>query len=353
MIPTALWNIITEIHLGGGSPTYIQEKEFDELIEKLRTIADMDNLTEFSIEIDPRRVKKDRLRYYHSRGVNRISFGVQDLDLTVQKSINRVQPEQLTGNLLDQDTRELFPNGINFDILCGLPNQTRETFQTTIKKVVELSPDRISLFYLTFAPQYAKHQLLMPIDKFPSSHEKKIMFLDASDLLLKAGYVKTGYDHFAKPTDAVAIAQEKKTMIYNAIGSSPGRYFNILGLGVHSYSTLGNYYAQNVYEIDKYFEQIPNGHFPIFRGYKLGPDDMIRRRVIQTLRMYFFIDFTEINKEFNITFEQYFQKELISLVGFIEDGIIELSRESLKITDLGQQFAQLICRSFDHYVERS
>jgi len=277
---------------------------------------------------------------------------VQDLDLTVQKSINRVQPEQLTGNLLDPDIRQLFPHGVNFDILCGLPNQTRETFRKTMDKVVELAPDRISLFYMEFAPRFAKHQLLMPLEKLPSPHDKKILFMDALEILLKAGYIRTGYDHFAKATDAVALAKDQKKMIWNSFGSSPGRYTNIVGLGVHSYSTLDDYYSQNVYEIEKYFEKIASGHFPVFRGHKLDEDDILRRRVIQTLRVYFAVDFTEINHDFQIDFREYFRKELASMVGLIEDGVVELSEDGLKITELGQQFAQLVCRSFDCYVEK-
>jgi len=199
-----------EIHLGGGSPTYIYPKEFEELLGKLRSIADLKNLDEFSIEIDPRRVKKDRLEYYYEKGINRISFGVQDFDLEVQKAVNRVQPAKLTESLLTPEIRALFKNGINFDIICGLPRQTRESMRKTMQKVVELSPDRICINYLDFAPQFNQHQLLMPLSEIPDGYERKLLFLEALEVLSSSGYIRTGYDHFAKPTDDVAKAMEKK-----------------------------------------------------------------------------------------------------------------------------------------------
>ncbi|MBI2118329.1 MAG: oxygen-independent coproporphyrinogen III oxidase [Elusimicrobia bacterium] len=342
---------IKEIHLGGGSPTFIYPAEFDQLIEKLKTIADIENLAEFSIEIDPRRVKKDRLDYYHNKGINRISFGIQDFDLEVQKAVNRVQPASLIEKILTPEVRKNFKNGVNFDIICGLPRQTVSSMKKTMEKVSELSPDRICLNYLDFSPKYAEHQLLMPQSEIPVGYERKRIFLEALDVLTKNGYVRTGYDHFAKPTDEVAKAMAKKKMAWNSLGYTPGRCVDIIGIGVHSYSRLGeNFYTQNAYELEEYEFLVHQGKFPVFRGHKLNQDDVIRRDVIQQLRSYFFLDFSEIENKYQINFNEYFKNELRSLAEFEKDGIVELNAKSITITPIGHQFANLICKNFDQYL---
>lgn len=339
-----------EVHLGGGSPTYVKEPEFDELMRQLASIVDFSYLDEFAIEIDPRRVKKDRMEFYHSRGINRISFGVQDFDIDVQRAINRVQPAKLTEDLLTPEIRNLFPNGVNFDIICGLPKQTRESMRKTMEKVAELSPDRICLNYLSISPKFAPHQMLMPKSEIPDAYHRKIIFLEALDVLLANGYVRTGYDHFAKPNDAVAEAMAEGKMIWNPLGVTAGRYDDTIGIGVHSYSKLGpDYYSQNFFELDLYESELRKGKFPIYRGYKLNQDDIIRRDVIKTLRSYFFLDFSVIEKEHNIVFTDYFKEELIRLQELAQDGIIILSENIITITELGKQFASLVCRHFDKY----
>lgn len=340
-----------EIHLGGGSPTYINEKDFDQLISYLSKLTDISKLTEFSIEIDPRRVKKDRLYYYRDKGISRISFGIQDFDFDVQKAVNRVQPAKLIEDLLVPETRGLFPNGVNFDILCGLPKQTMESIKKTIEKVVELSPDRICFNYMDFAPKFAPHQLLMPQDKLPGVEDKKQLFIEAMKVLLDAGYIRTGYDHFAKPGDDVAKAMDNRKMQWNQLGYTPGRCEDTLAIGVSGSSKIGNYYGQNTYKLDEYKASVDAGKLPIFRGYHLNQDDVIRRDVIQQMRGYFSIDFKEIESKYDIQFGTYFKKELSTMGGFISDGIVELESDKLKITDIGQQFANHVCKNFDSYIK--
>lgn len=344
-----------EVHLGGGSPTFLEEREFDELVGKLQSIADLESLDEFSIEIDPRKVDKERMHYYHSKGIHRISFGVQDFDLEVQKAINRIQPPELTENLLTPEIRELFENGVNFDLICGLPYQTSETIRKTCERVVQMSPDRICLNYLHYSPQFAPHQKLMfdgrneRPSRLPDFFERKMVFLEALDVLTKNGYIRTGYDHFAKPADAVAKAMQEGKMKWNALGVTAGRYSDVIGIGVHSYSTLGEYYAQNFYEVADYQSALSRGQFPVYRGHHLTRDDMIRRTIIHTLRNFFFLDFGTIEREYGIEFKEYFKEELKTLEEFVKDGIVELSEDSLTITELGHQFANLVCRDFDKF----
>ena len=345
----------TEIHLGGGSPTDLIVPDFDRLVWNLGSIVNIGNLSEFSIEIDPRHTTREMLRYYHDKGINRISMGIQDFDPEVQKAVNRIQPIELIEELLGSETNDLFPNGVNFDIICGLPNQNNNSIKRTMEECVRLSPDRICLNYLHMAPQFAKHQTLMfdgkqgRPDRLPDYYERKELFATALETLTNGGYVRTGYDHFAKPTDAVAKAMLEGKMRWNALGVTAGRYDSVVGVGVHSYSTIGDYYSQNFYDVQKYQEFLGQGLFPIFRDHKQSRDDLIRRDVIQTLRSFFSIDFKSIEAKYGIDFEEYFRTELVALDDYIKDGLVEIRDAAIVITEKGHQFANTVCYVFDAY----
>ncbi len=345
----------TEIHLGGGSPTDLTVTDFDRLIENLASIADIEQLSEFSIEIDPRHTTREMLYYYHKKGINRISIGVQDFDPEVQRAINRVQPVKLTEDLLDSHTRSLFKNGINFDIICGLPHQTNETIKKTARECVRLGPDRICLNYLHLAPEFTRHQKIMSDgqqgrpDRLPDFYERKELFATAMETLIGGGYVRTGYDHFAKPSDSVAKAMTEGTMRWNALGVTSGRYASIIGVGAHSYSTIGDYYFQNCYDLKEYKKLLDQGLFSTFRGHKLSQDDLIRRDVIQTLRSFFSVDFASIDEKYQINFENYFSQELTDLKDFIADELVEIKNRTIVVTEKGHQFANTVCYVFDSY----
>jgi oxygen-independent coproporphyrinogen III oxidase len=345
-----------EIHLGGGSPTFLKEAEFDALVKQLNKLVDIDTLQEFSIEIDPRRVDQDRMKYYQKKGINRISFGIQDFDINVQKSINRIQPVELIENLLTPNIRSLFPKGVNFDIICGLPHQTPATVRATAEECTRLSPDRICFNYLHFAPQFAQHQEIMcdGNDGRPSSlpdySQRKKLFEEVLGVLSENGnYIRTGYDHFALATDDVAKSMKKRQLHWNALGVTAGRYSNIVGIGVHSYSTLGKYYFQNFYEVNDYQAAIEKGELPVYRGFKLSEDDIMRRDVIQSLRNYFHLNIKEIEKKYDIEFNIYFESELPDLEKFVDDELVEVTDDTILITQIGHQFTNIICRVFDKY----
>lgn len=348
-----------EVHLGGGSPTLLQEKEFDALVDRLDRLVDVSRLREFAIEVDPRHTTPEKLRYYHSKGINRISLGIQSFDPVVQKAINRIQPRKLVEPLMTQEMRELFGNGINFDILCGLPNQTPERIRHTFEDVVDLAPDRICLNHLHFAPQFSPHQRFM-VDgrngrptRLPDYIEKRILFREALNLLLQHGYVRTGFDHFARCEDDVAQALENGQMHWNSLGVTAGAYDQVLGVGPHSTSTLTDRYAQNIYGTRDYEKCIQQGQLPVFRGHVLSADDQIRRFVIQTLRNFGQIQFRDFETAFGIGFENYFSPEMDSLCGLVEDGLIEVDAEGLLVTELGWEFVLFICEHFDAYSQRA
>lgn len=345
---------IKEIHLGGGSPTFIAPKEFDILCEKLDQLGSIKNLNEFAIEVDPRRVDRNRLRYYAEKGINRISLGVQDFDLEVQKAINRVQPAKLIEDLFTSEIRSLFPNGINFDILCGLPLQTNETISETAKECIRLGADRICLNYVHYSPVFAPHQQLMidglngRPDRMPDFFERKELFSAARDVLLKAGnYVRTGYDHFAKKDDSVALALDEKTMHWNSLGVTGGEYSNIIGLGISSESTIGKRYFQNHYDMPDYVKSVQEEKFPVFREYELSNDDVIRKDVIQQIRNYFEVDLSKISLKYKIESAQYFQREIKDIEMMSKDELLTFENNKITLTNMGMQFTNIICRVFD------
>lgn len=232
-------NLITpdfqRIHIGGGSPTILAEEEFDQLIERIQTITDIRNIEEFSIEIDPRNTSKEKIKYYQAKGINRISFGIQDFNFDVQKAVNRVQPLELIKNLLVPDIRKGL-SSVNFDILCGLPRQTRESFRETIDTVIKLSPERIMLMFFIYAPDTKVHQKLIKKSEIPDVNERIVFFHDAIEALLANGYVRIGVDHFAKPTDSLAKAMIDENIHWNSLGYGVGKQLDMLGLGPNSSS---------------------------------------------------------------------------------------------------------------------
>jgi len=345
---------ISEIHLGGGSPTYLKPDEFDELIDLLSNICDINKLKEFSIEIDPRRIDEDRMAYYASKGLTRVSFGIQDFDLKVQSAVARVQPASLTKKLISNDLRSLYKGGVNFDLLIGLPFQTIETFKTTIDEVIKLAPDRICLNYMHLAPKFHPHQLKMPLDTLPSFGEKKLMFTIATEELCKHGYERTGYDHFAKVTDTMSQAKKEGVMSWNRLGVTPGNYESCIGLGVSSTGTLGkDYYYQNAFDLSAYYSMLDKDEFPLENSMKLSKEDILRRRVIHSFRNYFNVDKNSIAQEFGIDFQKYFEGELLSLRKYVKDELVTISNDYIHITEIGQQFANLIASTFDSYIAKS
>jgi len=337
---------IKMIHLGGGSPNLMNNIEFNFLIEKIKSLTDINNLYEFAIEIDPRTVNKEKIAYYASKGINRLSFGIQDFDPYVQKAINRIQPSIMIEKLLSPEIRKLFKS-VNFDILYGLPLQTKESFNKTIETVIKLSPDRITLIKYAHLPKKIRHQRLINEDALPSYVDGQQMFIEAINNLTSNGYEHVGIDHFGKSTDEMIKAKINNTLWRNFGGVSPGGTHNIIGIGPTSTSSVNNFYIQNVYSLSEYYDSIDKNKFPVLRGYKLDTDDLIRRKIINEIICYGFLKFNEIEKLFDINFNNYFETELNMLNGLITDGFILFDTKSLTVTSLGRIFIRHICKIFD------
>ena len=339
-----------EIYLGGGSPTYYKKDEFKYLISRLRNLIDFKNLGDFTIEVDPRRVTEETLLFYHEMGVNRLSFGIQDFDLGVQEEINRIQPPELVDKLLTKKVRELFPV-INFDLLIGLPKQSEKTIEQTIKETIKLAPSQLQTMYVHYKPSVRKYMLKMvrnePMFDF---FDRKAVFQKASKQLMDAGYSRAGFESYALPGDPLAKSISDKKAVYNSLGTQKGEATNFIAVGSSAHGVLNDdYYWQNYYEPNLYREAIDNGLFPIYRGIKMSKDDSIRREVIRHIRTFFNVEFSFFEKKHNITFKDYFGKELNNLKSFVNDELLELNENNIILTSLGEHFSPQVANVFDTY----
>lgn len=335
---------ITEVYLGGGSPTILDYPEFEALLGRIKQFADVSKLDRFCVEVDPRNVDDEKLRFYKSCGVTTVSLGVQDFDPLVQKAVNRVQLYDLVCRVMDV-SRELF-SSINFDLLAGLPFQTVGGMRQTIKQVVSLSPDRISFDYFRYNEEFYPHlRVLKQENAFPDAVAKRQILAVAAEDFADAGYVRTGFEHFAKPNDAVAKALARGDATYTSLGAVSGSSPNVIAVGRSGHGMLGDLYLfQNHYDQARYGKAIEAGDFPIYRGYCLSDDDVLCRDIIRRLRTYFVLDCSTLD------FDYYFRKELQILDYFVGDGLVRFdSDHKLVITEEGIHFTELIASTFDSY----
>jgi oxygen-independent coproporphyrinogen-3 oxidase len=338
---------IREIHLGGGSPNTMEEGEFSRLVDKLQTLVDIKSLNEFAIEIDVRSVDRDKVQLFQEKGINRVSFGIQDFNPEVQKAVNRVQPVELVERLLTPDLRKNFKS-INFDIMWGLPLQTRETFRETIEIAKELSPDRVTLLHYGHFPDVYKHQKLISGANIANEYEKIVFNVEAIASLEEGGYERIGLDHFALMSDELSQLKKEKALRRSFIGY-PGRAPDLIALGPSGLGGFSNFYFQNIYGLPEYCKGISEGVFTVFRGYKLDSDLLIRRDVINGILNYFVLRFEDIEKKYRINFEDYFKEELRLLGRLVDDGLAEVSNNAIQVTSLGRCFVRHVCMVFDKY----
>jgi len=342
---------IIQLHWGGGTPTHLNPDEITDLISYINNNFEIKPEAEEGCEIDPRGLTKEHLQALRSGGFNRISMGVQDFNEKVQIAVNRIQPEEMTRQVVNW-VREQGFQSINLDLMYGLPFQTLDTFAKTVEAIIDISPDRIAVFNYAHVPWLKKHQALIKPEYLPRPEEKLSILKMTIEKLNKAGYVFIGMDHFAKPSDELAVAQREKKLYRNFQGYSTHAGTDLYGIGITSISQIGRCYAQNVKKENEYFEKLNNGNFPIERGYYLSDDDILRRYVITKIMCDFELDFGSVEKKFNIEFEKYFNKALEGMVEFIADGLVEIKNRKIIVTEMGRLLIRNIAMNFDRYIEQ-
>ena len=342
---------VEQLHWGGGTPTFISHEQMSELMGKLRESFNLsdDPDRDFSIEIDPRELQTGTLAHLKKIGFNRVSLGVQDFNEKVQKAVNRVQSLELTRDTLEEAQRLGF-RSINIDLIYGLPFQTRESFQDTLKTVLQLSPDRLSVFNYAHLPERFMPQRRIKSEDLPVPEEKLAMLEDSIRILTEAGYHYIGMDHFAKPQDSLAVAQMQGKLHRNFQGYTTHEDCDLLALGVSSISQIGDSYFQNNSDIEQYQASLESNHLPINKGLILNEEDLLRRAVIKQLICHFNLDYTWLKNKFGIDATAHFSDELTKLAPYEKDGLVELSPKGIQVTNKGELLIRNICMLFDEYL---
>jgi oxygen-independent coproporphyrinogen-3 oxidase len=343
--------VVTQLHWGGGTPTFISHDEMRELMGQTRrnfTLLD-DDSGEYSIEIDPREAKGDTVKLLRELGFNRMSLGVQDFDERVQKSVNRIQTKQETLSVLQAARDEGF-RSMSIDLIYGLPFQSVASFASTLDQILEVDPDRLSVFNYAHLPERFKPQRRINAEQLPPPQEKLDILQMTIDKLSAAGYVYIGMDHFAKPEDELVKAQQDGTLYRNFQGYSTHADCDLIGLGTTSIGMVGSSYAQNMRSLDEYYQRIDNGRLPVFKGIELTRDDEIRRDVITRLICHFTLQVPDFESRWGIDFRQYFSNELGKLEAMQEDGLVEVGEQSIQVKPKGRLLIRNICMQFDAYL---
>ena len=340
-----------QLHWGGGTPTHLNPDEISDLISYINQNFEFTGNAEKGCEIDPRGLTKDHLEALRSGGFNRISMGVQDFNEQVQKAVNRIQPEDMTRQVVNW-VRELEFSSINLDLIYGLPFQTSKNFEKTVDTIIDISPDRIAVFNYAHVPWLKKHMNLIKTEDIPAPEEKLNILKMTIEKLTTAGYVFIGMDHFAKPGDELAAALRDKKLYRNFQGYSTHAGTDLFAIGITSISQLERAYTQNYKTEKQYYESINEGILPVAKGYHLTDDDLIRQHVIMKLMCDFELDFKSVEEKFAINFEDYFSYGLNNLSEMIEDGLVEIKSRKIKITEMGRLLIRNVAMNFDGFIER-
>ena len=341
---------VSQLHLGGGTPTFFSDDELSELMAMLRRNFNLVPGGEYSIEVDPRTVTAERLAHLARLGFNRLSFGVQDFDPIVQKAVHRVQPAEQVFALVEA-ARGIGFESINVDLIYGLPKQTPESFDRTLAQVAELRPDRIALYAYAHLPERFKPQRRIIAIDLPGAPNTVAMLARSLAAFEQAGYVYVGMDHFALPNDALAVAKRQGRLHRNFQGYSTQPDCDLIGLGVSAIGKVGATYSQNAKSLEEYQDLLDQGHLPVVRGLAVSRDDLLRRAVIMALMCQGELQFESIELAHLIDFQDYFAAELDTLRGMQDQGLVTVSDSAIQVTPMGWFFVRGVAMVFDKYLQ--
>ncbi|MBZ6066575.1 oxygen-independent coproporphyrinogen III oxidase [Aeromonas schubertii] len=340
---------VTQLHWGGGTPTYLTEAQTRRLMAMLREHFSFAEQAEISIEVDPREIELSMLDVLREVGFNRISLGVQDFNKAVQVAVNREQDNDFIRAMLER-ARELGFRSTNLDLIYGLPLQTRESFRHTLEEVLKTDPARLSIFNYAHLPSRFAAQRKLKEEEMPAPREKLAMLQETIEFLTGQGYQFIGMDHFAKPDDELAVAQREGKLHRNFQGYTTQGECDLLGLGVSSISMLGDAYSQNQKELKEYYAQVEGLGHAQWKGCALNRDDLIRRDVIKGLICNFRLDFSEIEQAHDLVFADYFAEDLKLLQTFVDDGLVFIDEQGIRVAPTGHLLIRNICMCFDVYL---
>lgn len=340
---------IVQLHFGGGTPTFLSDEQLVYLIGMLSHYFEFVSEGEYSIEIDPRKVSRERVLLLAELGFNRMSVGIQDFDDQVQVAVNRVQSEEETRTVIDA-AREAGFKSVSVDLIYGLPYQSCSSVRRTLERVLAMSPDRLALYNYAHLPTHFMPQRRINEADLPTPPEKLDILQNSVKQLTDAGYVFIGMDHFAKPDDELSVALSQGRLQRNFQGYSTHAECDMIGIGVSSIGRVGACYSQNEKDLDAYYTALDAGHLPVMRGLTLNEDDILRRSVIQGLMCRFSLSVEAIEETFDIHFADYFAAELEQLEDYQVMGLLSFDGEFLLVEPKGRFLIRNIAMVFDRYL---
>ncbi|NBX91043.1 MAG: oxygen-independent coproporphyrinogen III oxidase, partial [Betaproteobacteria bacterium] len=341
---------VSQVHLGGGTPTFLNDDELRELMALLKRSFTFVAGGEYSVEVDPRTVDEKRLALLFELGFNRLSFGVQDFDPEVQKAVHRIQPAEQVFSLV-ASARSLGFESVNVDLIYGLPRQTPESFDRTLAQINALRPDRIALYAYAHLPERFKPQRRIVAAELPGASSKIAMLSRSMDAFMEAGYVYVGMDHFALPEDALAVAKRQGRLHRNFQGYSTQPDCDLIGLGVSAIGRIGATYSQNAKTMEEYVDMLDQGEFPVVRGLSLSRDDLIRRAVIMAIMCQGHLEYAAVQEAWLIDVKTYFATEIEKLKDLQTQGLVELTDSGIQVTPMGWYFVRGVAMVFDRYLQ--
>jgi oxygen-independent coproporphyrinogen-3 oxidase len=344
---------VNQLHWGGGTPTFLSDEQIVELMDKTRQLFNLrdDDSGDYSIEIDPRECSPQTLITLREVGFNRISLGVQDVQQKVQEAVNRVQSTQETADLIKQ-AKELGFKSINIDLIYGLPHQSVESFAQTLSTVIDMSPDRLSIFNYAHMPDRFRSQRHINEDDLPSAAQKLAIQQQTISKLHAAGYQYIGMDHFAKPDDELSLAQNNGQLHRNFQGYTTHSDCDLVAMGVSAISQIGDLYYQNSHDLATYTQLVEAQSTAIFRGVSLTADDKVRRDLITQLICHFKLDTQGFAAKHQLNFNQYFAEEISEIEKLAADKLLSFNDGVIQITPAGRILVRRICMIFDAYMPK-
>jgi oxygen-independent coproporphyrinogen-3 oxidase len=342
---------VVQMHWGGGTPTYYSPDQLTELLAKYREHFEFVEGAEMAIEVDPRVTSRDHLDRLVELGFNRLSMGVQDLTPEVQKAITRDQTHEQTAELMRYAREVGFTEGINLDLIYGLPMQELGSFEKNLDQILELGPDRVAVYSFAYVPWIKGHQKKLDKDTLPSAELKLQLYLKAMERFLGAGYEPIGMDHFALPDDELAVAAREGRLHRNFMGYSVMPASDMVAFGVSGIGEVRGAFFQNEKKLSTYYEALDAGRLPVSRGYLLNEDDRIRQYVIQQIMCNFWISKEDVAGRFGVDFNAYFQRSLEALGEMEKEGFLEVTEAGLRVKEAGRLFVRNVCMAFDRYLE--
>ena len=342
---------LKQIHWGGGTPTYLVPSEMRRLFGAIRETMQIADDAEIALEVDPRVTSREQLEVLRELGFNRISMGVQDLNPVVQKAIGRHQTEEETRRLFGW-CRELGFQGINLDLIFGLPEQKLDRWQKTLDSVIDIGPDRLAVYSYAHLPSKLKHQMHIDAGTLPDTEAKYQIFSLARRMFEDAGYRTIGMDHFAKPTDELSKALDEHRLHRNFMGYTVVPVPEMIGIGTSAIGEVGGVYAQNEKRLVWYYRALDDDRLPTSAGCVLSDDDVIRRWFIRQIMCNFRVRFADIEAQFGVSYDDYFAADEASLQEFYDEGMVARTDEGLQVLPLGQIFVRNVAMVFDAYLKR-